>query len=92
MVIRAIQGQFLRRSARREVVIFLRDGSLWVADFIDGEGEIVDAQTWFQFNAGSASNGQANRRAALESAAPLTDDIVARIGALPWPDARKESP
>jgi len=33
-----IQGQLLRQSERREVAIYLRDGQLWIADFIDGIG------------------------------------------------------
>jgi hypothetical protein len=90
MVAKMIQGQILRSSDRREAVIFLRDGTLWVADFIDGDGALVEAETWFRFNCGSASNRLANRRAALESAAPLTEELVARIEALLGPDSRKE--
>jgi hypothetical protein len=37
-----ILGQLLWLSKRREVAIYLRDGSLWIADFIDGHGELVD--------------------------------------------------
>ena len=48
-----IQGQLLRLSARREVAIYLRGGQLWVADFIDGHGELVDPETWFRFNCAS---------------------------------------
>jgi hypothetical protein len=36
----SIQGQLLRLNERREVVIYLRDSSLWVGDFIDGHGEL----------------------------------------------------
>jgi hypothetical protein len=74
-----IQGQLLRLSARREVAIYLRDGALWVADFIDGHGEIIDAITWFRFNCGSSSSRHARRRMVLESGVPLTADLVARI-------------
>ena len=38
-----ILGQILRRSERRETAIYLRDGVLWVADFVDGDGQLVDA-------------------------------------------------
>ena len=73
----AIQGQFLRLSGRREVAIYLRDGRLWVADFIDGRGAIVDAVTWFRFNCGTAC--QARRRMVLEGAIALSSPIVERI-------------
>jgi hypothetical protein len=76
-----LQGQLLRRSERREVAIFLFDDSLWVADFVDGQGEVVDAATWMRFNC-SAASAQARRRMALESALPLSDELVARIKAL----------
>jgi hypothetical protein len=74
-----LQGQVLRRSERREVAIFLLDDALWVADFVDGQGDLVDAATWFRFNCGTAVSTQARRRMALESALPLSDELVARI-------------
>ena len=83
--IRAVQGQILRRSRRREVAIFLRDGRLWVADFIDGEGALVDAVTWFRFNCGTPSSVLAQGRMALESAQPLSEDLVRRIERLSLP-------
>jgi hypothetical protein len=75
----AIQGQLLRLSARREVAIYLRNGALWVADFIDGHGKIIDAITWFRFNCGTSSSPHARRRMVLESGVPLTSDLVTRI-------------
>jgi hypothetical protein len=75
----SIQGQILRRSERREVAIFLRDRVLWVADFIDGQGELVDAPTWFRFNCGELSTTHARRRMVLESAIPLSRELVERI-------------
>ncbi len=74
-----IQGQLLRRSERREVAIFLRDGELWVADFIDGEGVLVDAITWFRFNCDALTSPYARRRMVVESAVPLSAELVARI-------------
>jgi hypothetical protein len=76
-----LQGQVLRRSEWREVAIFMLDDTLWVADFVDGQGELVDAVTWFRFNCAAAS-AQARRRMGLESALPLSDELVARIEAL----------
>jgi hypothetical protein len=77
----ALQGQVLRRSERREVALFVLDDTLWVADFIDGLGQLVDAVTWMRFNCGAAS-AQARRRMVLESALPLSEELVARIEAL----------
>jgi hypothetical protein len=77
-----IQGQILRRTDRREVAIFLRDDKLWVADFVDGRGELVDAVTWFRFNCAGASVTQAERRMLLESATPLSPELAARIETL----------
>jgi hypothetical protein len=82
-----IQGQLLRRSKRREVAIFLHDRALWIADFIDGQGELIDAPTWFRFNCGELSNSHARRRMVRESAIPLSEELVERIESLPWPEA-----
>ncbi len=74
-----IQGQLLRLSARRRVAIYLRGGQLWIADFIDGHGELVDPETWFRFNCGSPGTRLARRRMLLESALPLSSEIVTKI-------------
>ena len=74
-----IQGQLLRFSARREVAIYLLDGTLWVADFVDGHGELIEPEIWFRFNCGSPETRPARRRMLLESAFPLSADVVAKI-------------
>jgi hypothetical protein len=74
-----IQGQLLRLSERREVAIFLCDGELWIADFVDGDGELIDAVTWFQFHCAALSTADARHRMILESGIPLSDELVARI-------------
>jgi hypothetical protein len=84
---RSIQGQLLRLSERREVAIFLRDGALWVADFVDGQGALIDAITWFRFNCGALSTAHARRRMVLESATPLSEELVERIERLHRPAA-----
>jgi hypothetical protein len=84
---RSLQGQLLRQSERREVAIFLRDGALWVADFVDGHGQLIDATTWVRFNCGDNATPQARRRMVLESAVPLSADLVARIERLHAPAA-----
>ncbi len=78
-------GQVLRRNERREAVMFLRDGALWVADFIDGEGELVDAATWVRFNCAGVAPDPAQRRMLTESAIPLSAELVARIESLVQP-------
>ena len=82
-----MQGQLLRHSERREVAIFLRNGVLWVADFIDGHGQIIEATTWVRFNCGAHATPQARRRMVLESAVPLSADLVDRIERLRPPAA-----
>ena len=78
-------------SERREVAIYLRKGTLWVADFIDGDGALVDAATWFRFNCGALSTYHARRRMVRESAIPLSQELVTRIENLHCPTAAAES-
>ena len=77
-----IQGQMLRLSEHHAVAIYLRGGQMWVADFIDGYGTLVDATTWFRFNCGTLANSHALRRMALESATPISSVLAERIDAL----------
>ena len=77
-----IQGQLLRRSERREVAIYLRDGRLWIADFIDGVGEVMEPATWFRFNCATPGARQGKRRMLLESAVPLSAELADRIEGL----------
>jgi hypothetical protein len=77
-----IQGQMLRLGEHHAVAIYLRDGVMWVADFIDGQGALVDANTWFRFNCGTLANSHALRRMALESATPISLELSERIEAL----------
>ncbi len=72
------------------MAIFLRDGVLWVADFIDGEGSLVDAPTWIRFNCGALSSPHARRRMVLESAVPLSAELVLRISRLPEPTTARD--
>jgi hypothetical protein len=74
-----IQGQILRLSERREVAIYLRAGRLWIADFIDGEGELVEPREWFRFNCGTPNAVPARRRMEREAAIPLSSGIAERI-------------
>jgi hypothetical protein len=81
-----IQGQLLRLSERREVAIYLRSDNLWVADFIDGHGELVEAKTWFRFNCGAHAAYHARRRMVREAAIPLSGELIARIERLHRPN------
>jgi hypothetical protein len=74
-----IQGQVLRLNERRVVAIFLRDGALWIADFIDGHGALVESSTWFRFNCAAPTTTQARRRMVLEAGMPLSVELVERI-------------
>ena len=78
----SIQGQLLRLSARREVAIYLHRGMLWIADFIDGQGELIEPELWFRFHCAAPGTRHARRRMLLESALPLSEEIVARIESL----------
>jgi hypothetical protein len=75
----SIQGQILRQSERREVAIYLREGKMWIADFVDGVGELVEPEAWFRFNCGTLGARRAHRRMLVESATPLYDELVTRI-------------
>jgi hypothetical protein len=82
---RSIQGQLLRLSEHRAVAIYLREGSTWVADFVDGQGVLVDVETWVRFNCGTPTNSHASRRIARESAIPLSTEFSAQIELLHRP-------
>ena len=81
----SIQGQLLRLSERRQVAIYRREDRLWVADFIDGHGELIDATTWFRFNCGTLATTHARRRMVRESAIPISSQLVAKIERLHCP-------
>jgi hypothetical protein len=74
-----LQGQLLRRSERHEVAIYLREGTLWIADFIDGVGELIEPAAWFRFNCAPLEARRAHRRMLLECAMPLSAELAARI-------------
>ena len=78
----SVKGQLLRLSEHRAVAIYLRGDSTWIADFVDGQGVLVDVDTWVRFNCGTPANTYASRRIALESAIPLSAELSARIEAL----------
>lgn len=70
-----LHGSLLRIGERREIAVYLRDGTAWVADFKGSHGEISMASAWFALN----QDRWALRRAALDALAPLPQDIEERI-------------
>jgi hypothetical protein len=87
-----IRGQLLRLSAHHAVAIYLRDGAMGIAEFIDGHGDLVDVNSWFRFNCGSPANAYLNRRMAIESAIPLSAEVIAQIEALHCPPEHSSRP
>jgi hypothetical protein len=77
-----IQGQILRRSAHREVALYLRNGEPWIADFVDGKGMLVPVATWLRFNCPAQGGEHARARMVRECAIPLSPDLASRIEAL----------
>ena len=74
-----IHGQLLQLSAEHQVAIYSRCGVSWVAEFRNGHCQITDAGTWFRFDAGALRYSHDRRTAALESATPLTPEVIAKI-------------
>ena len=70
-----LSGNLLRLGEGREIAIYLRDGTAWVAEFKDGRGELFTVSTWFSLNQG----GRVLRRMDLDSITPLPEDIAERI-------------
>lgn len=74
-----LPGNLLRLGERREIAIYLRDGTTWIADFQDGRGEIFTVGAWFSLNNGGRGLGPAQRRLVSESVTPLPEEVVERI-------------
>ncbi len=53
-----------------------------IAEFVDGHGELVDVHSWFRFNCGSPANAYLRRRMAIESATPLSVELMEQIESL----------
>lgn len=70
-----LQGNLLRIGERREIAIYLRDGTPWVAEFNGGRGELYAVSAWFSLNQG----GRVLRRMEPVSVTPLPQDVVQRI-------------
>ena len=86
-----IYGQLLRFSDHREVALYVRDGVVGVADFIDGHGTLVDVKSWLRFNCGTPANTYVVRRMKIESAIPLSAELSAQIDSLYRPALARRS-
>lgn len=79
-----LHGSLLKLGNQREIAIYLRDGTAWVADFRGGRGEVSTAGAWFTLN----QDRWALRRATLDAVTPLPADVVQRIENLHRPAAK----
>jgi hypothetical protein len=76
-----IQGSLLRLSERREVAIYLREGTGWVANFNNGRATLHSMSEWYS-NGSGRMLVHAQRRNAVEPISPLPDEVVRRIESL----------
>lgn len=76
-----LHGSLLRLGERREVAIYLRKGSAWVADFDGGHAELHIASAWFN-SGGGRMLAHAQRRDAIEALSPLPEEVVQQIDSL----------
>ncbi len=67
-----LRGNLLRLGEQHEIAIYMRDGMAWVADFKDGRCKVSTASAWFASNQG----GRVLRRMALDTIAPLPEEVV----------------
>ncbi|MSQ70713.1 MAG: hypothetical protein EXR27_05390 [Betaproteobacteria bacterium] len=70
-----LQGNAIRLSAHREVALYQRGGTAWVAEFIDGRGTLHTVGAWSAFK----HNRSALRRIQESEITPLAETMAARI-------------
>src|SRR5690242_12610479 len=73
----SISGYVIGRGGAHSIAIHERNGVSWVAEFRDGRGELMNANTWFYFHAERL--GYWNRRQAYKSAQPLPPSMLEAI-------------
>jgi hypothetical protein len=73
----SINGHTIVLGAGHSVAIYKRKGEFYVAEFLDGCGELAYADTWFRFHAGALRCY--NGRAALRRSMPLTPEMMQKI-------------
>jgi hypothetical protein len=70
-----MQGNLLRLSETREIAIYRRNGTAWVADFRGGRSELFTVGEWFALN----GRGRALRRVGRDASEPLPAGVIERI-------------
>ena len=73
----SISGYVIGRGGAHSIAIHERNGVSWVAEFRDGRGELMNANTWFYFHAERL--GYWNRHQAYKSAQPLPPSMLEAI-------------
>jgi len=73
----SIDGYVIGRGGAHSIAIYERNGASWVAEFRDGRGELMNANTWFYFHAERL--GYWHRRQAYKSAQPLPLPMLVEI-------------
>ena len=76
----SINGYVIGRGGAHSIAIYERNGVSWVAEFRDGRGELMNANTWFYFHAERL--GYWNRRQAYKSVQPLPLPMLQEIQSL----------
>jgi hypothetical protein len=73
----SINGYVIGRGGAHSIAIYERNGVSWVAEFRDGRGELMNANTWFYFHAERL--GYWHRRQAYKSMQPLPLPMLEEI-------------
>ena len=72
-----LSGNLLRLGERREIAIYLRGGTAWVAEFEKGRGEVFNVGAWSSLYGRALVHAQ--RRGEVNIISPIPEDVVARI-------------
>ena len=72
-----LSGNLLRLRERREIAIYLRGGTAWVAELKKGHDEVFSVGAWFSLYGRALVNAQ--RREEVSIISPIPEDVVARI-------------
>ena len=73
----AINGYVIGAGSAESIAIYERNGVSWVAEFREGHGELMNANTWFYFHAERL--GYWHQRHANRSAKPLPAEMLEEI-------------
>ena len=73
----SVNGYVIGQDAAHAIAIYERNGVSWVAEFRDGRGELMNANTWFYFHAERL--GYWHRRKVDKTAQPLPLTMLVEI-------------